>query len=696
MRVYRFPRWYLGLALIVAVIFDPLCFALLLIALTGLPPRPYGAPPSLVGQLVLIAFSGGGLILVTAMTVRILRARLTVTADSVSFVGLSGTQQVDRADVAGRLTIVRYGVRDDSRLVLIGRDPQMHLLQISMLLAEPALRETWLGELPDQQAALKRQYAETRAASLADLLANPRLGATPEAPQARLRRARIFVRTLNVLALFAGLWLTICPRPFSLALAANILIPLLALVAITRPGRLIRVVLAPGSPPFIWIALFVSGCALGLASAIAPGVLDPPAVFGFGLLGAVPILAWMLVFDPGMRRLGPLLLTAPIAVLLAGGALDLANIAADRAPPRVFAVPVLRQWMSTRRRGVRAGDKSGMLLLAPWGPRRHPELFQASGRLNDLIWPGVRVCVRLHPGALGFPWYTHVYCDPEELLLAERTLLPSLRLRAAAGDMIAAARLGLDLVNGVAGPGQRQPGLALLYRAAGAEEPQAFYGLGMVRLRGLGEMADPARAAVWFAKAAGTVPDAAWELGVLTETGRGVPRDPARARALYRQAAKAGQTDAAFRLGTMDRLGIDTAPDPARGMIWIRRAAEQGDARAMNDLGDALLAGTGAPRDPKSGLAWLRAAATMGEPHAAQTLGARWLGRTGILARERAYFWLRLAVLREAPNDSARSGAEQALQHAAAALSAGARGRVDRQVAAWRPMPVRPPVVIAP
>ena len=692
MRVYRYPRWYLGLTLITAVIFDVLFIALLLIALTGLPPRPYGAPTSLVGQLVLIAFSGGGLALLAAMAVRIFRARLTVTADSVSFAVLSGTRQVDRAAVAGRLTIVRSLAKDDTLLVLTGRDPRTRLLQFPMLLAKPALRETWLGELPDQRAALERRYAESRAAGLADLLANPRLGPTPEARQARLRRARIFVRTLDVLALFAGLWLAIYPRPFSLALAANILLPLLALTAITRPGRLIRVVHAPGSPPIIWIALAVSGGALGLATANAPDVLDPLAVFGFGVLGALPILAWLLAFDPGMRRLSPLILTAPIAVLLAGGTLDLANIAADHAPPRVFAVPVLRQW-TARGRGIRARETTGMLLLGPWGPRRRPQLFQPSQRLNDLVWPGVPVCVRLHPGAFGFPWYTHVYCDPGELLLAERTLLPSLRRRVAAGDMRAAARLGLDLIKGVAGPGQRQSGLALLYQAADAEEPRAFYGLGMARLRGLGVTVDAARAAAWFAKAAGTVPDAAWELGVLTEAGRGVPRDPVRARALYRQAAEAGQTEAAFRPGTMDRLGIGTAPDPARGMIWIRHAAEQGDARAMSDLGYALLTGTGEPRDPKSGLAWLRAAATMGEPHAAQTLGARLLGRTGMRAREHAYFWLRLAVMREAPSDPARPGAEQALQRAATALSAGARGRVDRQVAAWRPMPVRPPVV---
>ncbi len=172
-----------------------------------------------------------------------------------------------------------------------------------------------------------------------------------------------------------------------------------------------------------------------------------------------------------------------------------------------------------------------------------------------------------------------------------------------------------------------------------------------------------------------------------------MPRDLARARALYRQAAEAGQVDAAFRLGTMDRIGLGTAPDPARGMIWIRRAAEKGNAHAMNDLGYALFTGTGAPRDPKSGLAWLRAAATMGESHAAQTLGARLLGRTGVLAREHAYFWLRLAVMREAPHDPARPGAEADLRRAAVALSSGARGRVDRKVAAWRPMPIRPPVV---
>ena len=693
MQEYRYPRWYLYLTLVVTVIFDGLAGIILLAFLLVLPLRTESAVSSVATRLLVIVFFGGGLGLFTWIAVATFRARLTITADSVRFVGPFGTRVVDRAAIAGQLVRVRQ--KDDSFLVLTARDSVESLLECPMRVARPALRETWLGELPDRQSAREQRYAEIRAASLADLLANPRLGPTPELRLARFRRARIFVRTLSSLALVAGLWLAIYPRPFSLAVAVNILLPLVALAAIARPGGLIRVTLVPGAPPLIWPALAVTGVAFGVAVAIAPDLLHPQPVAGLGALGAVAILAWMVVFDPGMRRAVPLMMTAPIAMLLAGGALDLANIAADRAPPRVFEVPVLRQWDAHGRGNLgRVRSLGGTLLIGPWGDQHRPHMVVVGSRLNSMVWPGVLVCVRLHPGALGFRWHERpAYCDPRNRLLAERTRLPVLRRRAASGDMAAAARLGLGLINGVAGAGQRQLGLELLYRAASAEVPRAFYALGMARLRGLGVPANPARAARWFAKASRTIPDAAWELGVLTETGRGVPRDLARARALYRQAAEAGQMDAAFRLGTMDRIGLGTAPDPARGMIWIRRAAEKGNAHAMNDLGYALLTGTGEPRDPKSGLAWLRAAATMGEPYAAQTLGTRLLGRTGVMAREHAYFWLRLAVMLEAPSDPVRPGAEAALRRATVALSPGARGRVDRKIAAWRPMSVRPPVV---
>ena len=688
MQGYRFPGWYRCLALVIAVIFDALASMLLPLFLFGPPSQNHDFAQVLVMAPIVIAVFGGGAVLFTWTAVATLRAKLTVTDGSVRFVGPFGLRVVERAAIAGRLILHRP--KQESLLVLTGSDPVTPLLKCPLRVAQPALRETWIGALPDQQAALERRRAEIWAAARATLLADPRLGPSPEARWVRFRRARNFVRGLTMLALVAGLWLAIWPRPLPWVLAANILLMPVALAAITRPDRLIRVVLAPGAPPLIWIALAITGGALGLASANAPDLVNPLPVIGLGLLGGIAILAWMLVFDPGMRRAIPLLLTAPIAVLLAGGALDLANIAADRAAPRVFAVPVLQHWNGRRHNG-------GFLRIGPWGGRHRPQLVDVGNRLNAMVWPGVLVCVRLHPGAFGFRWYDPpVYCGPRNHLLAERTLLPSLRRRAAAGDMAATARLGIDLVNGVAGPGHRQAGLDLLYRAAGAEEPLAFYGLGMARLHGADVTADPERAAHWFAKAARTIPGAAWELGRLVETGRGVPRDQVRARRLYRRAAEAGQTDAAYRLGRMDQLGIGTAPDPARGMIWIRRAAEMGDARAMNDLGDALLTGNGVPRDTKFALAWLRAAATMGEPHAAQTLGARLLGRTGVLARERAYFWLRLAVMREVGDDPVRASAEKALQQAAAALSVGERGRVDQQVAAWRPRPVRPLVVSAP
>lgn len=125
--------------------------------------------------------------------------------------------------------------------------------------------------------------------------------------------------------------------------------------------------------------LFAIGCALGLAGTIA-------------FLAAGP---W---------RLSPLYALAALgAFCCLGAAIAIwVNRAFDTARPTGYSTHVTDK---IERSHGRRRARGPYLVLAPWGPVVTPYRLSVNGGVYAAAAIGDRVCINLHPGALGARWY---------------------------------------------------------------------------------------------------------------------------------------------------------------------------------------------------------------------------------------------------------------------------------------------------
>lgn len=131
------------------------------------------------------------------------------------------------------------------------------------------------------------------------------------------------------------------------------------------------------------------------------------------------------------------------------------------------------------------------------------------------------------------------------------------------------------------GRGDYQTAFALFQPLAEKEFPQAQFALGLMYEKGQGAAQDDARAAQWYARAAGQdLAEAQVSLGFMYFQGRGVAQDHAEAAYWFRQAAEQGNARAQFNLGVLYMSGEGVAEDDAEAVAWFRKAAAQGHGSA--------------------------------------------------------------------------------------------------------------------
>ena len=143
--------------------------------------------------------------------------------------------------------------------------------------------------------------------------------------------------------------------------------------------------------------------------------IDPywPALPGALAIVVVLPLAWSVRSTPGVARPGAMLTAIAVCTALCGyGATSVVDIQLDFSPGDVTAVPVTgkfvthgrhshSQAISTSQRGARCRGRTRSRC-----PRRP---YQA-------VNVGDSVCLTLHPGAIGLPWFTSALC-PELIVI---------------------------------------------------------------------------------------------------------------------------------------------------------------------------------------------------------------------------------------------------------------------------------------
>ncbi len=124
-------------------------------------------------------------------------------------------------------------------------------------------------------------------------------------------------------------------------------------------------------------------------------------------------------------------------------------------------------------------------------------------------------------------------------------------------------------------------------------------------------------------------PSADFALGVMYYKGEGVTRDPAKAAMFFRKAAEQGHAGAQYNLALMYKLGVTVPRDCHEAARLYILAAEQGYDKAQYNLGLMYARGDGVEKDRRKALRWLAKSARQGNMRALEQLKAM-VGKMGV------------------------------------------------------------------
>lgn len=316
-----------------------------------------------------------------------LRERITLLPDAIEYDALFTTTRIERGEIAG----YRFSA---FQLNLFLGGPDRRIFGISLLFRPDAAFMAWLAAIGAPEGA--EQVAVRKAAN-----EDAAPGATPKDPEAHAGAARTVARLLNILAYGALVVSLAAPSPSVLALLA--LMPWLAIALCRRygPACVIEEPANHTARGDLRHAILVPAVALGLRAMADVNLLDASPLLLPALPGGVfmaGVIAWV---SPGLRRRPPRLgLYGAFLAAYVASVLALANTWLDAAPPRNFLATVISSQAS---HGL--GAVQYYLEVSPWGPYPVENEIRVGRMLHHLTGAGQLVCIHVHPGALGLPWY---------------------------------------------------------------------------------------------------------------------------------------------------------------------------------------------------------------------------------------------------------------------------------------------------
>jgi hypothetical protein len=210
------------------------------------------------------------------------------------------------------------------------------------------------------------------------------------------------VYALSIVGLALGIAVAVTGNPVASALALAAPLAALGLTASApalfetkrRRGR--------GFNPLVGVGVLGA-----IFAAIGPDLFDAHLQLIGGAVGLAAGLG-LAFATPGRPSLGaPIQYAALMAVfgaLYGMAAVTVVDVRFDRAPAQIYRTSVTDKYETH-------GKTTGYhLQLAPWGPRGQATSVGVSDVAYNAAQPGDPICMSLHPGVLGAPWYVVTPC----------------------------------------------------------------------------------------------------------------------------------------------------------------------------------------------------------------------------------------------------------------------------------------------
>lgn len=297
-----------------------------------------------------------------------------------------------RAEVTG------YRVAPSQAVHLESVDGPRRGLSVPLHVANNPVWAAWFESLNNLDAV---EYN----AELAILEKDARLGANPTDRLETLNALRLWAGRVSWIGLGAALWLWVYPRPYDVAVAVNVMLPLVALTVATRWPGLVALIGDQDAEPTINLSAFwfVPSGALAVRAMLDIQVIDwiPPLCAGFGL-AAIPFL-FALRAERTARRPGMAVFSAVILLAWGYGTVSLANVRLNQAPPTIHRAVVVDH-------GGSADDDPTLSLRVIDAGAKLPmfedlDVSEARFKASPV---GSVTCVAVYPGRLGwrYVWIT--------------------------------------------------------------------------------------------------------------------------------------------------------------------------------------------------------------------------------------------------------------------------------------------------
>jgi hypothetical protein len=328
----------------------------------------------------------------------VLRYRVTLRADSIELTNLFGKRRLARADIGSRRIEDRD--RSISKLVLIPNRKSLRRLKIPLVLTPDSAFEGWIADIPDSEVEELVKHAQ-------EMLEDGALGASPgqRLDNIKKRQKTALVATLITLAL--GVYGLFDPHPYPLVLFMLALFPWAAMLLTAHWRRAYGITGDNEFHPHLMVPLLLPGCVLGLRAVFDVHDLNDWSLLlpTLAIAATMSLCAGLALGARGRTRWLYLLVLMPLMAFYGYGSVALANAKLDPATSQVFQTTVQNRSVQ-----VTARHTDWNLQLAPWGPRSEAVNTPVSHALFEDTKVGDQVCVALHPGALGIPWFEVATC----------------------------------------------------------------------------------------------------------------------------------------------------------------------------------------------------------------------------------------------------------------------------------------------
>lgn len=350
------------------------------------------------GQVVGFCFALFFVVLGVYQIGDVLRYRVTLRSDAIELTNLFGTRRLARADIGSRKIEDRD--RSISKLVLTPNRKGLRRLKIHLVLTTDQAFEAWMADIPDSEFEKLAKHAQ-------EILDDAALGGSPAERLQNLERRRktAFVATLATLIL--GAYGMFDPHPYALVLFLLALFPWAAMLLTAHWRRSYGITGDNEFHPHLMVPLLMPGAVLGLRAVLDVHDLnDLPLVLPtFTIAAIMSFCVGLALGARGRTRWVYLLLFMPLMAFYGYGSVALANARLDPAQAQVFQTTVQNRSVQ-----VTARHTDWNLQLAPWGPRKEAIITPVAHALFEETKIGDQVCVALHGGAFGIPWFEVTKC----------------------------------------------------------------------------------------------------------------------------------------------------------------------------------------------------------------------------------------------------------------------------------------------